>query len=145
MKMAGSPSTRPALALGALGVIAPAFALTTSSNNNFVLVQGLAIAVFVVLGLVAIVGGLTGLRAVIAAAGAAYGVAALVQLVQLGRSTNWLDGNASTFALLLAFAVGLLITAWLSGDSRAPHDGSERGHRDASDSMAARSRMRTSR
>lgn len=105
---------RAAVALGVLGLVTPGFALSTSSNNNFVLVQGLALVVFPVLGLIAIVGGLIGQRALIAAAGSAYGIAALVQLVQLGRSTNWLDGNASTFSLLLALAVGLLFTGALS-------------------------------
>jgi hypothetical protein len=107
---------RAALALGILGLVTPVFALSTSSNNNFVLVQSLALVMFPLLGLVAVVGALTRQRAVIAAAGAAYGVAALVQLVQLGRETNWLGGNGSTFALLLALAVGLLITSALSDD-----------------------------
>ena len=123
MRIAGSiPSpARAALALGALGVLTPAFALSTSSNNNFVLVQGPALAAFPVFGLIAVLGGIMGRRAVIAAAGAAYGVAALVQLVQLGRSTNWLEGNASTFSLLLALAVGLLITGALSGHTTIDH------------------------
>lgn len=114
------PITSPAkgaLALGALGLVAPAFALSTSSNNNFALVQGLALVVFPLLGMVAVVGALAGQRVIIAAAGAAYGVAALVQLVQLGRSTNWLDGNASTFSLLLALAVGLSTTSALLSDT----------------------------
>ena len=110
-------SGRSAVALGALGMVAPAFALTTSSNNNFVLVEGLALLVFPVLGLIAAVGGLTGRRAIVAAAGAGYAVTALIQLVQLGLDTNWLDGNASTFSLLLALAVGLLITGLLPEDT----------------------------
>jgi hypothetical protein len=110
------------LALGTLGVLAPVFALSTSSNNNFVAVQGLALAVFPVLGLVAIVGGLTRRRVVIAVAGAGYALAALVQLVQFGRDTNWLGGSGSTFSLLLALAVGLLLMAGLFDDHRdRPH------------------------
>lgn len=117
MSTPGSSSSRSALALGVLGLTAPAFALTTSSNNNFVLVEGLALAVFPVLGLLAVVGALIGRRAVVAVAGAGYAAAALIQLVQLGLDTNWLDGSASTFALLLALAVGLLITGLLPEDN----------------------------
>lgn len=116
-----SSSARAALALGVIGLVAPAFALNTSSNNNFVLVQGSALLVFPVLGLVAVVGGLTGRRAIVAAAGGGYAVAALIQLVQLGMDTNWLDGSASTFALLLALAVGLLIAASLRDDTTTVH------------------------
>jgi hypothetical protein len=105
------------LALGTLGLLAPLFALSTSSNNNFVVVQGLALAVFPLLGLVAVVGALTRRRVVIAVAGAGYALAALVQLAQLGRDANWLGGSGSTFSLLLALAVGLLLTAALFDDT----------------------------
>ena len=117
-----SPSSRLAVGLGVLGLVAPAFALTTSSNNNFVLVQGLALLVFPVLGLVAAVGGLIARRAAVAVAGAGYALAALIQLVELGLDTNRLDGSASTFALLLALAVGLLITGMLPEDDTAARD-----------------------
>ena len=56
---------RVALALGALGVLSPVFALTTSSNNNFVLMKPAAIFVLPVLGLLTIVGVLLENRIVI--------------------------------------------------------------------------------
>ena len=105
------PSGRAALALGVVGVISPAFALTTSSNNNFVLVQGLGLVVFPVLGLVAVLGVALAKRLIVILAGAGFALAALVQLTQLGRSPNWLDGNGSTFSLLMALGIGLLATA----------------------------------
>jgi len=105
------PSGRAALALGVVGVISPAFALTTSSNNNFVLVQGLGLVVFPVLGLVAVLGVAMAKRLIVILAGAGFALAALVQLTQLGRSPNWLDGNGSTFSLLMALGIGLLATA----------------------------------
>ncbi len=111
--LTGSPRDRAALALGLVGVVSPVFALTTSSNNNFVLVQNLALLVFPALGLVAIAGALTRRRALITTAGGGFALVALVQLFQLGRETNWLDGNGSTFAVLLALAVGLLVTSTL--------------------------------
>ncbi len=111
---------RAALALGALGVLSPVFALTTSSNNNFVLMKPGAIFVLPVLGLLTIVGVLLENRLVVLAAGAGSAVAALLQLVQFGHATNWLGGNGSTFSLLLALGVGLLTLAALGPTDTPP-------------------------
>lgn len=119
---------RAALALGAFGVLSPVFALTTSSNNNFVLMKTAAIFVFPVLGLLTIVGVLLGNRIVILTAGAGFAVAALLQLVQFGHATNWLGGNGSTFSLLLALGVGLLTLAAL-GPTDTPPSSTERTNR----------------
>ena len=97
-----------ALALGAAGVASPVFALSTGSNNNFVLVQSLGLVVFPALGLVAILGVVLAQRLFVVLAGAGFALAASVQLFQFGRSTNWLDGNGSTFSLLMALGIGLL-------------------------------------
>jgi len=111
---------RAALALGALGMLSPVFALTTSSNNNFVLMKPAAIFVLPVLGLLTIVGVLLGNRIVILTAGAAFAAAALLQLVQFGHATNWLGGNGSTFSLSLALGVGLLTLAALGPNATHP-------------------------
>ncbi len=103
------PLGRAALVLGAAGVLSPVFALSTSSNNNFVQVRNGGLATFVILGLVAILGAVLAQRLLVVVAGAGFALAALLQLVQFGRSTNWLDGNGSTFSLLTALAIGLLI------------------------------------
>ncbi len=110
--MTRHPLDRAAMALGVAGVVSLGFSLTTSSNNNFVLVEGLGLLVFPVLGAVAVVGGAIGQRGVVLAAGAAYVAAALIQLAQFGRSPNWLDGNGSTFALLLSLGIGLLVVGF---------------------------------
>lgn len=102
---------RAAIVLGAGAVLSLVFALTTSSNNNFVKVQGIALLIFPLLGLVAILGGVTGRRPVVLSAGVLFALSAVLQLVQFGRSTNWIGGNGSTFALLLAFGVGLMVVA----------------------------------
>ncbi len=99
-----------AIALGVLGVVSPVFhLLDNSSKTNFVAVDGLGLWTFVVLGLVAIVGGVTHRAIVVSAAGAAFAVTAVIQLVQFGRSTNYFDGNGSTFSLMFALALGLLV------------------------------------
>lgn len=49
------------------------------------------------------------------AAGVA-GAAALLQLVQAGRDTNFLDGNGSTFSLLLGLGIGWAAVALVSAE-----------------------------
>ncbi|MDQ3484487.1 MAG: hypothetical protein M3445_03620 [Actinomycetota bacterium] len=104
-----SPRDQAALALGLVGLISPLFALSTSSNNNFVLVEDLALLVFPALGLIAVAGALTARRTLILVSGVGFALAALLQLIQFGRATNWLGGNGSTFSLFMALAVGLMI------------------------------------
>lgn len=107
--MTRHPLDQAATALGVAGVVSLVFSLTTSSNNNFVTVQGAGLIVFPVLGACALLGGVTGRRILVQVAGAAYVAAAILQLVQFGRSTNWIDGSGSTFALLLGLGIGLLV------------------------------------
>lgn len=107
--MTRHPLDRAAMVLGVVGVVSIGFALTTSSNNNFVLVQGLGLILFPVLGAGAVVGGALGQRSIVLAAGAAYVASALIQLAQFGRPTNWIGGSGSTFALLLSLGIGLLV------------------------------------
>lgn len=99
-----------AIALGILGVLAPVFHLLDgSAKTNFVAANGLGLWTFVVLGLVAIVGGVTHRAVVVTATGAVFAVTAVIQLIQFGRSTNWFEGNGSTFSLMFALALGLLV------------------------------------
>ncbi|MDQ3480960.1 MAG: hypothetical protein M3423_06480 [Actinomycetota bacterium] len=107
--MSSHPFDRSALVLGVVGVVSPIFALSTSSNNNFVSVQGAGLVVLVVFGACAVIGGVLAKRALVVFAGAGYAVAAILQLLQFGRSTNWLDGTGSTLALMLGLAIGLLV------------------------------------
>ncbi|MFY9916035.1 MAG: hypothetical protein WAK18_15305 [Nocardioidaceae bacterium] len=109
---------RAAATLGAAGVASLVFSLTTSSNNNFVKVTGPALLVFPLLGLIALAGGLMARRQVVVVAGAAYVVAGLLQLAQFGRSTNWLEGNGSTFALLTSLGIGLLVVGLAPREDR---------------------------
>lgn len=112
---------RAALLLGAVAVLSPVFALSTSSNNNFVTVRNGGLVVLVVLGAVALAGGLLSRPPLVLAAGVGFALAALLQLAQLGRSTNWLDGSGSTFSLLLALAIGL-VTVGLVARADLPAD-----------------------
>ena len=119
--MTTQPLFRAATALGAVGVVSPVFALSTSSNNNFVQVANLGLVVLVLLGACAMTGGFVENRTLVCAAGAGYAAAAALQLAQFGRPTNWLDGSGSTFALMFGLAIGLLTVGLASPRSRT-HD-----------------------
>lgn len=110
-----APAGRAVLALGAVAVASPLFALSTSSNNNFILIQGLGLVVIPLLGVVAALGALTSSRLIVLLAGAGFALAGGIQLLQLGRDTNWLGGNGSTFSIMLALGVGLLVVAVIPG------------------------------
>lgn len=109
-----SPRDQAALTLGLVGLISPLFALSTSSNNNFVLVRDLGLLVFPVLGLIAVAGALTMRSILILVSGAGFAVAALLQLIQFGHATNWLGGSGSTFSLFMALGIGLLVAGTLA-------------------------------
>ncbi|MCP3757209.1 hypothetical protein [Streptomyces sp. TBY4] len=65
--------------------------------------------VLLLLAAAAVAAGLSGVRSLIALAGAGFLAAAVLQLVQIGwTGANLLGGDGSTVALLLGFAVGLL-------------------------------------
>ncbi len=111
MRIPESPRDQAALVLGLLALISPVFALTTSSNNNFVKMEGISILLFPLIGLLAIVGALTSRAVLATAAGALFALMALVQLAQFGRDPNWLGGSGNTFSLLLALSLGLMLTS----------------------------------
>jgi hypothetical protein len=52
-----------------------------------------------------------------ALSGVGFGRAALLQLIQFGRATNWLGGNGSTFSLFMALGIGLLVASTLAPTS----------------------------
>ncbi len=68
----------------------------------------LAAVVLLVVAVVGVLGARTGQPALYLAAGGLAVAAGLLQLVQFGRSTNWLDGNGSTASLLAGLGVGFL-------------------------------------
>ena len=99
---------RGAFALGALAVGSPLFALGRPRFTDFLTMKPAAIIVVPVLGLLVLVGAVTGLRLLVFLAGLGFALSALLQLTQFGRSPNWLGGDGTTFSLLLGLAVGLL-------------------------------------
>lgn len=102
---------RAAVALGAGGLLSFVFTFSDGSFRpyDFVQIQGAGLVVILALSAIGLLGGLLGWRVVVIVAGAGFAVAAVIQLLQAGRSPNWLAGNGSTLSLLLALALGLLV------------------------------------
>jgi hypothetical protein len=105
------PLDRAAVALGAAGVLLVLMAPVGGDPWELVQVGLGAAVVTAVLGALAVVGGRTARAAVVLAAGAGYVAAALLQLAQFGRDTNWLGGNGSTVSFFLGLGAGLLAVA----------------------------------
>jgi hypothetical protein len=101
---------RAALSLGAAALLSCVFALTTGGPAPVDLVHmgGPGVVVLLVLGVAAVLGGMTHRDSLVAAAGAGLVLAALLQLVQLGSRANWLGGNGSTVSLMGGIGLGLL-------------------------------------
>jgi hypothetical protein len=77
-------------------------------------IQGVGLAVTLVLGVLAIAAGWLAQRVLALAAGVGFLATAVLQLVQLGGEAGAvehgvLDGNSSTFAVWLGLGVGLAV------------------------------------
>ncbi len=107
------PLANAVLALGIAAVVGSAFALTggLSPAVNLIKVPGASAWVLLGLGLLAIVASRVRSLALTVVCGAAFVAAALLQLVQLGRSANLLGGSASTMSLIGGLGIGLLVVA----------------------------------
>lgn len=108
--MTGRRLDRAALTLGIAAMLSSLFALTTGAAAPFDLVEvgGIGVVVLLVLGLLAVLGGVGDRVVLVIVAGVSLVVAALLQLAQLGRHANWLGGNASTLSLMGGLGLGLL-------------------------------------
>ena len=65
-----------------------------------------------VLATIALFGVAMKMADVVVGAGAGFAGAAVIQLVQLGRASNWFGGDGATVALFATAAVGLLILSF---------------------------------
>jgi hypothetical protein len=113
---------RAAVTLGAAGVLAAVFVLTDGDPWQLVRIRAVAAILTTVLGGMAIAGGLAGRAALVLAAGAGYLIAALLQLAQFGRDTNWVGGSGSTVSYFLGLGVGLVVITLALESDRSSSD-----------------------
>lgn len=101
---------RAAVALGVGALACSVFAIARGSGGkvDFVQLRNAGLIVLLILGAIAVLGGLIGNRFVVIVAGAGFAVAGVMQLVQWGGPTNWLAGDGTTVSLFGGLGIGLL-------------------------------------
>lgn len=110
MTLAGNTQERLArvgYGLSAAAAGSMVFILAPSNDAvRLVKVTLVAALVLLVVAVLGVLGARTGRSVLYLAAGGLALAAAVVQLVQFGRSTNWVGGNGSTAALLAGLGIG---------------------------------------
>lgn len=103
----------PAVVLGVGALLGSLFTFSTSGPApvDLILVRGAGLIAIVVLGIVAVLGGMLRLLVLVIVAGAGFVAAAVIQLLQLGQPINWLGGDGSTLSLMGGLGLGLLAVA----------------------------------
>jgi hypothetical protein len=108
---------RAAVALGAASLVSVVFTFTNGDPWQMVAVPAPAVAVALVLGAAACLGGLFSRALVVRAAGGAFLLAALVVLLELALATDWTEGDASTMSLWAGLGMGLLAAGFAPRDT----------------------------
>ena len=108
--MTGRRFDRAAVVLGVAALLGSLFAFSTggAAPVDLIDVRGAGLFVIVALGVIAVLGGVLGLRVLVIVAGAGFVAAAVIQLLQVGQAVNWLGGNGSTLALMGGLGLGML-------------------------------------
>lgn len=100
---------RSAVALGAAAAASPLLGVADRPPLRLIAFGVGAVLVALVLGALAVAGGIFSRRPLVLLAGAGFAAAATLLVVQLSLGiTNTLGGDGSTFGVFLGFAVGLL-------------------------------------
>jgi hypothetical protein len=102
------------IALGVAALVGALFVFTRGlpAAVNLVHVSVATAIVLIVLGLLALAGGLLGVRRAGLIAGFGFLAAAVLQLAQLGRGPDLLGGDGSTMALLGGLGIGLVAVSF---------------------------------
>ncbi|MCP3756986.1 hypothetical protein [Streptomyces sp. TBY4] len=109
MRTQRSAIGRTASGLGIGAAVSTVLAIADGPPWGLVALGGVGTLVLLLLAAAAVAAGFSGVRSLIALAGAGFLAAAVLQLVQIGwTGANLLGGDGSTVALLIGFAVGLL-------------------------------------
>jgi hypothetical protein len=100
---------RSAVGLGLGAAVSPLLGLADRTPLRLIAFDMGAVLVTLILAAIAVVGGFLRLQPLIVLAGAGFGAAATLLVVELSLGdTNTLGGDGSTVGLFLGFAVGLL-------------------------------------
>lgn len=114
---------RAALVLSGAAAAATMFVLAPRNDAvRFIAVEPPVIGVLLVVALLGLLGARAGQPTWSALAGGIAVLAALLQLGQFGRDTNWLGGNGSTAAFLAALGIGFW-ALWYAGRRSGAADG----------------------
>lgn len=104
-----------ALVSGIIGYLAAASIAFTAAKGailgSLMSFNRLGAVISIVLAALALVGVKSGAKTLVAGAGGGFLLAAVVQLIQAGASTNLLGGRPSTFSFFLAVGAGLVVLA----------------------------------
>jgi xanthosine utilization system XapX-like protein len=105
---------RATMVLGLTSLASCVFALTAGLGETFNLihVRGASVAVFALLGILAIIAGALRIPVLGLIAGLGFLGCAVLQLVQLAQPVNLLGGDGSTMALFGGLGIGL-VSVWL--------------------------------
>lgn len=101
---------RAVLALGVASLLSALFALVRE-KWEFINIRGPGLAVVLGGGALALLAGWLGRRVLVIATAGVFLAAAVLELAQWGRGTNWLQGDGSTISLWLGLGLGLLVVA----------------------------------
>ncbi|GAB4004769.1 hypothetical protein GCM10029992_50730 [Glycomyces albus] len=100
---------RAAVALGLASIASLVFVIEGLDEFRFIPVGGPAVAIALVLGALAVVAGLLGLRVLALLAGLGFAAAALLQLVGAANGGDWLGTNLSATSFWTGLAIGLIL------------------------------------
>ncbi|MQA10312.1 MAG: hypothetical protein GEU98_17510 [Pseudonocardiaceae bacterium] len=104
-----TPLSRAAFGLGAGAAASVLLSLASGPPLRLISLNGIGVLIMIVLAALAMLGGLIGLRLLVALAGLGFLAAAALVVVQwAARGTNTLGGTGATMTLMLGFAIGLL-------------------------------------
>jgi hypothetical protein len=116
---------RSVVGLGVGAAVSPLLGLADRTPLRLIAFGTGSVLVTLILAAVAVAGGYLALRPLVVLAGAGFGIAAILLVVQLSvGGTNTLSGDGSTAGLFLGFAVGLLAV----GLVRVPISTTERAY-----------------
>jgi hypothetical protein len=108
---------RAALGLGLASIAAVIFVFDGLGDFRFMRISGASIAIALILGALACVAAWLARPVLAVVAGAAFLVAALLQLISTATGNDWLGASLSTMSFWLGLGIGLLVVGLAAHDT----------------------------